>query len=169
MEKSKLSSIKLFLFDMDEAGKDAQRAVKEAIAKYNKKKFKVKPLLLQPTDDMKKISAMIKNYIPFTIEHLLSIDAWQYMRAKNWVIDRTSKELLAIFGGLLGNNKSIDDVIEEQIDDTAIKDTIVRKRPDDTKKDKILKWVQNELANKRIDVIDGFCNTISELEKEFII
>ncbi len=48
-----------------------------------------------------------------------------------------------------------------------MKDTVIYLMPKDSKKDKILKLVQQKIGNGDASIMEGFQNTIIELEKEF--
>lgn len=62
--------------------------------------------------------------------------------------------------------KSLDTVIDEIIDNKDMKDTVIYLMPKDEKKDKILKLAQSEVESGNISIIEGFRNTVLELEKE---
>lgn len=71
-----------------------------------------------------------------------------------------------IFKNVLDIKKSLDSIIDESVNNKDMKDTIIYLMPKDEKKDKILKLAQSEVKNGNISVIEGFRNTIIQLEKE---
>lgn len=123
-------------------------------------------MLLQPTDDMKVVNNKIKNSVVITVEHLLSYDFWKKMREKGWVEEKSTIEISDIFKNVLDIKKSLDSIIDESVNNKDMKDTIIYLMPKDEKKDKILKLAQSEVKNGNISVIEGFRNTIIQLEKE---
>lgn len=60
----------------------------------------------------------------------------------------------------------LDTVIDEIIGNKDMKDTVIYLMPKDEKKDKILKLAQSEVESGNISIIEGFRNTVLELEKE---
>lgn len=156
----------VILLDADKEGKDAKKAISVAKDTYKKKKFKLSPMLLQPTDDMKVVNNKIKNSVVITVEHLLSYDFWKKMREKGWVEEKSTIEISDIFKNVLDIKKSLDSIIDESVNNKDMKDTIIYLMPKDEKKDKILKLAQSEVKNGNISVIEGFRNTIIQLEKE---
>lgn len=156
----------VFLLDSDKEGKDAKKAINDAKDKYKKKSFKLKALLLEPTEDMKAANYKIKNSLIITVEHLLSYDFWKIMKEKGWVEEKSRTEILDMFGNVLDIKKSLDSVIDELIDNKEMKETVIYLMPKDAKKDKILKLVQSKVDSGNTSVIEGFRNTVLELEKE---
>ncbi len=53
------------------------------------------------------------------------------------------------------------------VDNVDMRETIIYLMPKDDKKENILKLVQKEVENGNTSIIEGFKNTILELEKEF--
>lgn len=155
------------LLDADKEGKEAKKAINEAKDKYKKKNFRLKALLLKPTEDMKVANHKINNSIIITVEHLLSYDFWKKIKEKGWVEEKSKTEILDMFGNVLDIKKSLDAVIDEIIDNKDMKDTVIYLMPKDEKKDKILKLAQSEVESGNISIIEGFRNTVLELEKEF--
>lgn len=148
-------------------GIDAKRKIDEAKEQYKKKKFKLKPLLLLPTDDMKSVNRKINNSITVTVEHLLSYEFWKKIKQKGWVKEKKTSEIIKIFENVMDMKKSTDSLIDEIVDNSEMKETVICLMPKDEKKDRILKLAQNEIQQGNNSVVEGFCNTIMELEKEF--
>lgn len=157
----------VILLDADKEGIEAKRLINEARDKYKKKNYKLKALLLQPTEDMKIVNHKIKNSIIITVEHLLSYEFWEKIKGNDWVEEKNRTEILNMFENVMDIRKFLDSVIDELIDNKDMKETIIYLMPKDDKKDKILKLVQSEVENGNVSVIEGFSNTILELEKQF--
>lgn len=157
----------IFLLDADQAGKNARDKIKEAKEKFRKKKFKLKPLFLQPTDDMKVVNDKINNSLTITIEHLLSYDFWLQLQKYGLVEERSDKEVLEIFKNVLEISKSLEKTIDDILDNKKMRDTIIYLKPKDDKKNKIFKLANNEVKNGNVSVIEGLKNTIAQFEKEF--
>lgn len=158
----------VILLDADKEGKSAKRAINEAKEKYKKKNFRLKPLLLKPTEDMKTVNHKINNSIIITVEHLLSYDFWKKIKEKGWVEEKNKTEILDMFENVFDIKKSLDTVIDEIIDNKDMKDTVISLMPKDEKKENILKLAQVEVERGNVSVIEGFRNTVLELEKEFV-
>ena len=126
----------VFLLDADKEGKEAKKSIKEANEKYKKKNYKLKALLLKPTEDMKVVNRKINNAVIITIEHLLSYDFWKMIKAKGWTEDKNKDEILSMFGNVMDIKKSLDSVIDELIDNTDMKDTVIYLKPNDDKREK---------------------------------
>lgn len=128
---------------------------------------KIKTLVLEPTEDMKCVNYKIKNAVIITIEHLLSYDFWKKIKEKGWTEEKSSKEILSMFEKVVDIKKPLDSVIDEMVDNVDMRETIIYLMPKDDKKENILKLVQKEVENGNTSIIEGFKNTILELEKEF--
>lgn len=157
----------VFLMDADKEGNDAKKSINDAKERYKRRSYKLKALLLKPTEDMKVVNHKIKNAIIITIEHLLSYDFWEKIKEKGWTEEKSNAEILSMFENVIDIKKSLDSVIDDMIDNVDMKETIVYLMPKDDKKENILKLVQKEVENGDTSIIDGFRNTIIELEKEF--
>lgn len=157
-----------FLLDNDMAGLEAKKKIQEAKAKYNKKKFELIAKTLYPTEDIKKVNCKIKNSVYYEIEHLLSYDFWKKLKMWNWTVYKEKDELIEVYNKVLTIDKSIDAVIDEIVDDKNMKETILYWNPREDKKTQIVKSVIREVEAGDKSIIEGFKNTISELEKEMI-
>lgn len=160
------SSKAVVLLDSDKEGKRAQRDINE-VKQNVKKNHALKAILLQPTEDVKKVNQKIGNAIDFTIEHLLSYEFWQQIQMKNWVEERKDNELFSVFGNVINKEKSLSCIIEEVINNKALQDTVIYYIPKNEKKSQILNLVRSEVEAGNSSVLEGFRNTISKLEKEF--
>lgn len=135
--------------------------------KYPKKSSKVKVMTLYPTDDIKMVNQKINGSIYYEIEHLLPYKTWEQLKNRNWVNLKDDKELFEVYNKLLTRDKSIDTIIDDVVDNAAMKETIVYYNVRDEKKNNILEYVKGLYTNGKTTVFDGFANTIKFLEKEF--
>lgn len=109
---------------------------------------------------------MKKNSVYCEIEHLLSYKFWEKMKIWNWTEHKEKGELIEVYNKVLTIDKSLDAVIDKIVDDTDMKDTILYWNPKEDKKAQIVKSVIREVEEGDISIIEGFKNTIIELEKE---
>ncbi len=124
--------------------------------------------MLQATDDLKIVNHKINNTISFTVEHLLSYDSWKNIKRNNWIGERKQNEMFGMFSNVVNMSKSLNCVIDEVVDNKDLKETIVRYVPKDGKKNQILNYIKHEVKAGNTSVLDGFRNTITVLEKEFV-
>lgn len=157
----------VFLMDADKEGNEAKKRINDEKERYKKRAYKIKALVLKPTEDMKAVDYKIKNALIITIEHLLSYDFWKKIKEKGWTEEKNSAEILSMFEKAVDIKKPLDSVIDEMVGNVDMKETIIYLMPKDDKKENILKLVQKEVENGDTSIIDGFKNTILELEKEF--
>lgn len=156
----------IFLFDNDKAGIAARRKIKEAKKLHQKKHFALEAIMLQPTNDMKIVNTKIKNTIYYEIEHLLSYEFWLKMKKYNWTVYKENEEMIEVYNKVMTMDKSVDAIIDEITDNRNMKETILYWNPKEDKKNQIIKEVCREMEQGKSDILDGFKNTISVLEKE---
>ena len=156
----------IFLLDNDKAGIDAKKKIKAAKEQYQKKSFALEVKTLCPTEDMKKINSKIKNSIYYEIEHLLSYEFWDKLKKYNWVIYKENEELIEVYNKVMTKDKSIDTIIDQIVDDKNMKETILYWNPKEDKKNQIVKNVFREVEQGNLTILEGFQNTIIDLEKE---
>lgn len=154
------------LFDADKEGIDAKNAVNEA-KKRVKKSYKLKAVLLKPTEDVKVVNDKINNSITFMVEHLLSYECWRHLKNNNWVEERKQTEMFNMFNNVMDKTKSLNSTIKELVENEDLRETIISYIPKDEKKKQILKFVRREVASGNVSILQGFQNTINMLEKEF--
>ena len=154
------------LLDADKEGMDAKKAINEEKNKINRN-YKLKAILLQATEDVKIVNRNLNNAIPFTVEHLLSYKCWKKIKENNWAEERKQNEMFDIFSNVMDMTKALSCIIDEMIDNTDLKETIISYVPKNEKKSQILNFVKKEVNNGNISVLEGFRNTINILEKEF--
>lgn len=161
---------KLFvLFDKDAAGTKAKAELETNEAfKHKKSSVQISTQFLQPSDEILKIIS--KNIaFQFEIEHLLSIDFWKTLKLKNYVIARDFAELSLMFQARLCREKTLDNIIDDTVDDVDLRDTIVTFNPLDEKKEQIKNLVEKEIeANPDSSAVNGFKKTIEKIARFFI-
>lgn len=154
----------VFLFDNDQAGNNAIKKVKEAKKQYEKKKFRLDAIPLQPTDDMKKVMAIINNTVFFEIEHLLSDDFWKRIENNDWCLTKSMSELQQVYSKVLSYDRTIKDIIGSIALKLQIQDSVLRLNPKEDKKAQILNAVRTEVESGNRMVLCGFTNTLCKLE-----
>lgn len=157
---------KLFvLFDKDAAGIEAKNELEHSeIYKSKQNSLAIRMQYIEPSDD---IITLLKKRIKFEyeIEHLLSIDFWKEIKRKNYLEFRTEEELNRMFIGLVPRDKSLDSVIDDLVENTKIRDTILTFSPRDIKKGKIVKFLENH--EDKYSATIGFKRTIQKIEAHF--
>lgn len=157
----------IFLLDNDNAGIIARKKIISACEQYKNKNYKLKVILLKPTDDIKNLNKKINGSFFYEIEHLLPYRIWEQLHIKDWVHPKEAEELLDVYKKLLTKDKSIDDIIDEVVDNDDMKKTIVYWNPKDEKKNNIWEYVKNQSLNGDKTIFNGFTNTLKALENEF--
>ena len=157
----------VILLDCDKAGNEAKKKIENAQKEFQKKSFKLKVIQIQPTEDMKIVQAKIQKSLIFEIEHLLSYDFWKKLQQKNWVEVKEVNELVLVYGHLITRDNSLDTIIEDVVENEALKQTIIYWNPKDSKKDKIYEYAE-QCCMESDEIFRGFSNTIRKLEKYFL-
>lgn len=155
------------LFDKDKSGRSAKNKL-ENDSIFKKRNANISVQFLQPDD---KITNLIHKHIDFyfEIEHLLSIDFWKTLKEKDYVIPREDEEIMNMFKSHMSREKTLDNIIDEHIDDYDIINTIVTFNPKDEKKNQIKNLVANELqTSSNSDILIGLERTIKKIEKKFV-
>lgn len=158
----------IFLLDNDKAGIDAKKKIKAAKEQYQKKNFALTVQTLHPTEDMKRINSKINNSIFYEIEHLLSYEFWMKMKKYHWADYKEKEEMIHVYNKVITMDKSIDAIIDEITDNKNMKETVLYWNPKEDKKNQIMREVCKEVEQGNLAILEGFKNTISDLEKEII-
>lgn len=155
----------IVLFDKDEAGILAKNELTESMI-YKKKRSSasVQVKFLEPSNEI--IGLYKKNIeLYYEIEHLLSIKCWLKIKEKDFVEPREYAELNRAVGRLLTRDKTIDMVLDDNIDDYNILNTIVTFNPHKDKKEKIFRYVESCKDEEQKEFLSGLKKTIEMLEK----
>lgn len=153
------------LFDKDEAGETAKKAIENSEAYLHKQSFvAVKLQFIEPSDE---IIALLQKRIKmeFEIEHLLSVDFWKEIKSHNYQELRSADELMRMFSGLVPRDKTLDSVIDELVEDTEVRDTILTFSPKTLRKKKIANLL--EACKDKKAVTMGLKRTIQKIEDYF--
>ncbi len=79
---------------------------------------------------------------------------------------RSDKEMHDMFDGLVPRNKTLDNVIDDLIEDTRIRDTILTFEPKKLHKKQMVKYLKDNFAENPL-AFSGFARTISDIETFF--
>lgn len=159
---------KLFvLFDKDNAGKKAKGELDSSKEKLSKagRNSNVKTQYIKPTDNIKRVLEKMGEFT-FSIEHLLSIEMWNYFAKCNYLSERAIEEIITFCNNYCQYDKTIADIVEELIDDVRIRETIVTYEIHKDKKVKALNAVFKYCSEKNCErsVFEGFSDTIKMIE-----
>ena len=121
------------LFDADKEGIKAKKTI-NGEKKNIKRNYKLGVVLLQATEDIKRVNNKINNAISFTVEHLLSYECWKSIKENNWAEERKQNELFDTFSNVMDMTKALTCIIDELVDDRDLKETIISYVPKDEKR-----------------------------------
>lgn len=162
---------KLFiLFDRDEAGRKAKSDIESnAVFKTrNSNRGSISTQFIEPSDSILEVLDK-KVEFSYEIEHLLSIGFWKVLKTKNLVEMRSDKEMREMFVSQLPRAKTIDNIIEELIENVDIRDTIVTYNINEKKKVKANEFVNKTLEKEEGTILfAGFKRTIEKIERAFL-
>lgn len=157
---------KLFvLFDKDAAGIEAKNELEHSeIYKSKQNSLAIRMQYIEPSDD---IITLLEKHIKFEyeIEHLLSIDFWEEIKRKKYLEFRSEEELNRMFIGLVPRDKTLDSVIDDLVENTKIRDTILTFSPRELKNGKIVEFLKNH--EDKYSATMGFKRTIQKIEAHF--
>lgn len=154
------------LLDSDEAGILARSEIVNGEAyKTRHDSIAMKVSIIKPSEDI--IQLYGKKIKPqFEIEHLCSPEVWEGWKASGLVSVRSDKEMHDIFDGLVPRDKTLDNVIDDLIEDTRIRDTILTFEPKKLHKKQMVKYLKDNFAENPL-AFSGFARTISDIEAFF--
>ncbi len=121
---------------------------------------------IQPSEDIIKLH---KNGIPkvfFEIEHLCSAEVWEKWKECGLVSLRSDQDMQAMFSGLVPRNKTLDSVIEDLVQDSAIRETVLMFEPGDLKTKRMILCLKENFKDKAV-AFSGFARTITDIEAFF--
>lgn len=162
--KSKMMAV----FDKDLAGGKAFQEIKNnTLYASQNQKTSVKVIQLELSKNIIELY-QAKLHIPIEIEHLLSPQVWKRAIEKKYTTPRTAIELLNAYKGQQPRDKSIDFILDERIDDSEIRETIVNYNPHEYKKMEFCKMVEQMYYEENVkDIFGGFDKTILKIEQFF--
>ncbi len=155
------------LFDKDEAGRTAKSELTESLIYRNKRaSAAIQIKFLEPSQDI--IELLRKNIdVYYEIEHLLSTKCWQQLKKKNCVEPKPDIELQKMLEKVITRNKTIDMVLDEQVNNYDIRNTIATLNPHKDKKEKIYQFVECCNEEQQREFLQGMIKTVEMLEKIF--
>ncbi len=155
----------LALFDKDEAGIKAKNSIEgNEVFTHKQNSVSVRLQHIEPSDEIIEIlQKRIK--IEFEIEHLLSPDFWKKIKSHGYEEIRSAEEFSRMFGGLVPRDKTLDSVIDELVDNTDVRDTILSFAPKALKKKRIVELLKGD-ANKK-ETTAGLLRTVQKIESYF--
>lgn len=154
------------LLDKDEAGINTRNDIINGEAyKCRKQSISMKVSYISPSEP---IIELYNKHIKFQyeIEHLFSVDVWKTWKEMELVTPRSDSEVRNMFDGLIPRDKTLDNVVDELVQNIDIRDTIVMFEPKELKK-KRMASVLKENFSENAEVFSGFARTIADIESVF--
>lgn len=154
------------LLDKDEAGLKAKDEIVSGEAyKTRGCSSTMRIANIQPSNEI--INLYQKNIkLYYEIEHLCSGEVWKGWKTQELVSLREDRELRKMFETLIPRDKSLDNIIDELVEDTEIRDTIVSFEPKKLKKNKMVDYLKNNFGEDKSAFV-GFEKTIKDIENYF--
>lgn len=156
------------LLDKDCAGKKARDEIVNGEAyKTRHQSLSMKIANIQPSDE---IINFHKKHIDFLyeIEHLCSAKVWRGWKEQELVNVRQDIEMRNMFEGLVPRDKSLDNVIDELVEDVEIRDSILTFEPKKLKKKQMVKYLKSHFGQDT-RAFTGFNRTIEDIKNFLII
>ncbi|MDE6947364.1 MAG: ATP-binding protein [Anaeroplasmataceae bacterium] len=154
------------LLDKDYAGRKArEEIINGEVYKTRHQALSIKIANIQPSNE---IISLHKEHIDFLyeIEHLCSAKVWEGWKEQELVRPRDEAEMRNMFDGLIPRNKSLDNVIDELVEDIEIRDTILTFEPKKLKKKQMVAYLKGNFGEDT-SAFSGFARTIKDIEKFF--
>lgn len=155
----------LVLFDKDKAGMSAKNRIESnEVFIHKQNSVSVRLQYIEPSDE---IIGLLQKHIrfEFEIEHLLSSDFWENIKAHGYEELRSEEELSRMFHGLVPRDKTLDSMIDELVELPAVRDTILSFAPKTLKKKGIVELLKAH-ENKKAATA-GFLRTVQKIEAFF--
>lgn len=154
------------LLDKDEAGiKARDEIVNEEVFKTRKCSSTMRIANIQPSNEIISLYQKKINFY-YEIEHLCSVAVWKGWKTRGLVSLREDKELRKMFESLIPRDKSLDNIIDELVEDTDVRDTIVSFEPKKLKKNKMVEYLKENFGGDK-NAFVGFEKTIKDIENYF--
>lgn len=154
------------LLDNDEAGILARNEIVNGEAyKTRHDSIAMKVSIIKPSENI--IQLYGKKIKPqFEIEHLCSPEVWEGWKTTGLVSVRSDKEMHNMFDGLVPRDKTLDNVIDDLIEDISIRDTILTFEPKRLHKKQMVAYLKANFKENSL-AFSGFARTISDIEAFF--
>lgn len=155
----------LVLFDKDEAGIKAKNNIeKNEVFIHKQNAISVRLQHIEPSDEI--ITLMQKKIkFEFEIEHLLSFEFWKKIKSHGYEELRSTEELGRMFNGLVPRDKTLDSIIDELVENTDARDTILTFGPKALKKKRIIELLKDATDKKAATF--GLLRTVQKIESYF--
>lgn len=154
------------LLDKDAAGITARQNIIDSEAyKSRHQNVAMKVINISPSAEI--ISLYQKRInVPFEIEHLCSAAVWEKWKIDELVTLRSDAEMRDMFNGLIPRDKSLDNIIDDLVEDISIRDTILSFEPKKLKKKSMVSVLRDNFSADAT-AFSGFERTIQEIEAWF--
>ena len=161
------SSKAVAVYDKDEAGRKAKdELTNHPIFEKKRASAAVSVKYLEPSEQI--INLMRKHLdVYYEIEHLLSVDCWELLKEKDLVELRTDEELHGMVRKIITRDKTVDNILDEVVEDINLLGTIVTLNPHKDKKEKICQLVEKADEEKQREYLAGLRKSIEMFEKIF--
>lgn len=154
------------LLDHDSAGIDARNEIINGEAyKSRQQSLSMKIANIQPSDPVITLYHQKIKFF-FEIEHLCAAPVWELWKSQGLVTLRDDSEIRNMFDGLIPRDKSLDNVIDELVDDIGVRDTILTFEPKKLKKKQMVACLKNHFYEDA-GMFSGFERTIKDIEAFF--
>lgn len=154
------------LLDHDSAGIDARNEIINGEAyKSRQQSLSMKIANIQPSDPVITLYHQKIKFF-FEIEHLCAAPVWELWKSQGLVTLRDDSEIRNMFDGLIPRDKSLDNVIDELVDDIGVRDTILTFEPKKLKKKQMVACLKSHFYEDA-SMFSGFERTIKDIEAFF--
>ena len=154
------------LLDHDSAGIDARNEIINGEAyKSRQQSLSMKIANIQPSDPVITLYHQKIKFF-FEIEHLCAAPVWELWKSQGLVTLRDDSEIRNMFDGLIPRDKSLDNVIDELVDDIGVRDTILTFEPKKLKKKQMVACLKSHFYEDA-NMFSGFERTIKDIEAFF--
>lgn len=155
------------LFDKDEAGRKAHEELcGHEIYRGKRSTAEIQVKYLEPSDEILELYRKQLD-LPYEIEHLLSVTCWGKLKEMNYVQPKENEELFVLLKRFLDRKRTIDNLIDDFVENVDVRDTIVTMSPIDKKKEQIACWVAQSSEAEQKEYLKGLERTIRKLEEVF--
>ena len=154
------------LLDHDSAGIDARNEIINGEAyKSRQHSLSMKIANIQPSDPVITLYHQKIKFL-FEIEHLCAAPVWELWKSQGLVTLRDDSEIRNMFDGLIPRDKSLDNVIDELVDNIGVRDTILTFEPKKLKKKQMVACLKSHFYEDA-SMFSGFERTIKDIEAFF--
>lgn len=155
------------MFDKDEAGRKAHEELcGHEIYRGKRSTAEIQVKYLEPSDEILELYRKQLD-LPYEIEHLLSVTCWGKLKEMNYVQPKENEELFVLLKRFLDRKRTIDNLIDDFVENVDVRDTIVTMSPIDKKKEQIACWVAQSSEAEQKEYLKGLERTIRKLEEVF--